>query len=51
VQVSGQAVSAIVGFETEADAEKAATLIKKATVSKRKRNCRLGNCEHGDVEP
>ena len=35
-QVIGRRYSAVVGFETDADAKKAATLIKKATASKRK---------------
>ena len=35
-QVVGKRYSAIIGFESEADAAKAGALIKKATVSKRK---------------
>lgn len=35
-QVIGRKYSAVFGFETDADASKAATLIKKATASKRK---------------
>lgn len=35
-QVMGKKYSAIFGFETDADAHKAATLIKKATASKKK---------------
>lgn len=35
-QVMGNKYSAIFGFETDADAHKAATLIKKATASKKK---------------
>jgi hypothetical protein len=35
-QVIGRKYSAVIGFETDADAKKAATLIKKATVGKRK---------------
>jgi hypothetical protein len=35
-QVVGKRYSAIIGFESEADAAKAGVLIKKATVSKRK---------------
>jgi hypothetical protein len=35
-QVIGRRYSAVIGFENDADAKKAATLIKKATASKRK---------------
>jgi hypothetical protein len=35
-QVIGKKYSAVLGFETEADAKRAASLIKKATASKRK---------------
>jgi hypothetical protein len=35
-QVTGRKASAVLGFETEADARRAASLIKKATASKRK---------------
>ena len=35
-QVIGRRYSAVIGFETDADAKKAATLIKKATARKRK---------------
>jgi hypothetical protein len=36
-QVIGRRYSAVIGFENEADAEKAGMLIKKATLSKQKR--------------
>ena len=35
-QVVGRRYAAVIGFETDADAKKAATLIKKATASKKK---------------
>ncbi len=36
-QVIGRRYSAVIGFESDADAKKSATLIKKATASKRKK--------------